>query len=246
LERDEYEKLEAVEDRMWWFDGLRANLAAALRRGAPATPGVPLLLDAGCGTGGLLVHLRRECPGWRAVGLDADPAACAAARRKSGGDICRGSANALPFANGSFAAIFGADLLCHREVDEERTLAGFHRCLAAGGLLVLNLPAYGWLLSGHDRAVHNARRYTRRRLSHMLRAAGFSTVRTTYWNTLLFPLMVIRRGLSRGNAATSDVMPYPAPVETAFRRVLKLERRLLERGIALPFGGSVLATAVKP
>lgn len=231
---------------MWWFEGLRANLAAAFRQGTPPAFEAPLLLDAGCGTGGLLAHLRRECPGWRAIGLDADPAACAAARRKSGGGVCRGSANALPFADCAFAAIVSADLLCHRDVDEESTLAGFHRCLAAGGLLVLNLPAYGWLLSGHDRAVHNVRRYTRRRLSHMLRAAGFSVVRTTYWNTLLFPLMVLRRGLSRGNAATSDVMPYPTAVETAFRRILRLERQLLDRGIVLPFGGSILATAVKP
>ncbi len=245
MERTEYQKLHDVEDEMWWFRGVHANLLAAFQWCAAGANVDRPLLDAGCGTGGLLARIGRELPGRTAIGLDVEPAACSAARAKSRCAVCVGSANSLPFADRSLAAIFSADMLCHDNVDERRTLGEFHRCLVEGGLLVLNLPAYDWLLSAHDRAVHNVRRYTRRRLSRMLEAAGFAAIRTTYWNTLLFPLMVLRRTLWQSGTRTSDVMLYPAPVEACFRAVMRFETMLLKRGVVLPFGGSVLATAVK-
>ena len=159
--------------------------------------------------------------------------------------VCAGSANALPFPDRSLAAIFSADVLCHRNVDDMAALRDFHRCLAAGGVLVINLPAYGWLLSAHDRAVHNVRRYDRRTLRRMLESAGFAKIRATYWNTILFPLMVIRRMVLGSQDDTSDVKRFPRLLERAFRGIMRVENMLLRHGIALPFGGSVLATAVK-
>jgi SAM-dependent methyltransferase len=244
LERSEYDKLNAVEDEMWWFRGSHANLLTAFREGSmPVTAGT--ILDAGCGTGGLLTKLARDLPGWQPIGLDADSRACAAARAKSRRPVCAGSANALPFADCSFAAIFSADVLCHRNVDESLALRDFHRCLAAGGMLVINLPAYQWLLSTHDRAVHNVRRYTKQRICALLRHAGFAKIRATYWNTFLFPLMVLRRlAVGRGDGA-SDVRHFPAAIETAFAGIMRFENRLLGHGLRLPFGGSILATAIK-
>jgi hypothetical protein len=78
----------------------------------------------------------------------------------------------------------------------------------------------------------------------MLRESGFAGVRTRYWNTLLFPLMILRRKLWQ--SAESDVAPLPAPAERAFAAIMALERRLAACGVPLPFGGSILATAVKP
>ncbi len=83
--------------------------------------------------------------------------------------------------------IFSADVLCHRNVDEHRALRQFRRCLAENGWLILNLPAYRWMLSSHDAAVHNTRRYTSGRLARLLKAARFRLVYSTYWNALLFP-----------------------------------------------------------
>jgi SAM-dependent methyltransferase len=242
LERQEYDKLNAVEDEMWWFHGMHANLLTAFRRRRPALPGD--VVDAGCGTGGLLAKLARALPGWSPFGLDSDLAACALARAKSGRPVACGSADRLPFADGSLAAIFSADVLCHRNVDEVDALAGFHRGLARGGLLVLNLPAYQWLLSEHDHAVHNVRRYTARRIRRLLRRAGFAKIRTTYWNSVLFPLMAARRLLG-SRPGSSDVTTYPLPIELAFRGIMRFETMLIGRGLVLPYGGSILATALK-
>ena len=105
MERSEYAKLNEVEDEMWWFRGIHANLMTAFNRRAGEMPTVHAILDAGCGTGGLLTKLGRELPGWSALGLDVDPGACAVARAKSRRPVCAGSANQLPFADRSLAAL---------------------------------------------------------------------------------------------------------------------------------------------
>jgi|HubBroStandDraft_1064217.scaffolds.fasta_scaffold00539_5 SAM-dependent methyltransferase len=244
MDRAEYLKMHEVEERMWWYRGCHANLLTAHRNWAPALPSLPVL-DAGCGTGGFLVKLGAALPGVSVLGLDLAPDAAELAAQKSGAAICVGSIDELPFASGSLGAIFSADVLYHRDVDEGRALADLYRCLAPGGVLVLNLPAYDWLRSAHDQAVHTARRYTRARLRQRLRDAGFQRIRTSYWNMLLFPVMVLRRKLFTTSASTSDVMIYPAPIEILFRAALGLETLALRSGLSLPFGGSVLAAAVK-
>ncbi|HLY57408.1 MAG TPA: class I SAM-dependent methyltransferase, partial [Stellaceae bacterium] len=67
MNRDEYPKMRAVEDRMWWYRGLHANLLAMA--GLPDLPPGPVL-DAGCGTGGLLRRLHEALGDRTLVGLD--------------------------------------------------------------------------------------------------------------------------------------------------------------------------------
>lgn len=231
---------------MWWFAAAHANLLDLYQQ-TRRRPGEPAaVLDAGCGTGGLLAKLAGRFPDRAVIGLEVDREASARAHAKSARPVCVGSVNALPFRDAAFAAIFSADVLCHRNVDERAALAQFHRCLAADGVLVLNLPAYRWLLSRHDAAVDNVRRYTRRSAAALLRRAGFRTVYASYWNTVLFPLMVItRKLLPAPGGATSDVRLYPPAVEAICRVATGVERALLRRGFRLPFGGSIVAIAAK-
>ena len=235
----EVEKLAAVEDAMWWFRGLHGVLAGAIRRHAPAGP----VLDAGSGTGGFLKRLASAMPGRVLAGLDRDPLAATLAGRRWGGPVAVGSVDRMPFPDAHFAAIVSADVLCHAGVDEETAIAEAHRCLMPGGIYVLNLPAYDWMFSDHDRAVDTARRYTRRGIGRQLEAAGFGRTRASYWNTLLFPLMVARRKLLPRGA--SDVSLGPAPVERLFGGIVGLEERWISAGRGLPFGGSVLAVGIK-
>ncbi|MBM3601039.1 MAG: class I SAM-dependent methyltransferase [Alphaproteobacteria bacterium] len=242
MDQAEYIKMYEAEDRMWWYHGVHANVAALLA-GAGAGGAV---LDAGCGTGGLLAKLQRLLPRLGpSMGLDYDPIAAAFARRKSGAPICVATVNRLPFRDGAFGVVLSVDVLAHDGVDEAQALREAHRCLVPGGALLVNLPAYQWLRGAHDERVHQHRRYTRPRVIALLRAAGFERVRATYWNTVLFPLMVLRRKVFPPRDAASDVMIYPRPVERLFRAFVALENWWLRLGFALPFGGSVMAVAVK-
>ncbi|HUZ71419.1 MAG TPA: class I SAM-dependent methyltransferase [Stellaceae bacterium] len=253
MERGEYDRLAAVEDRMWWFRGLHANLIAAWERNRPPAPRDAAgacrkwrVLDAGCGTGGFLARLKVRAPEATAFGLERDFAACVLAQAKSGCAVVLGSVDALPFPDQSFDAILSADVLCHRGVAERAALGEFHRCLRPGGIVVLNLPAYRWLHAAHDEAVHNRRRFHRQELLTLLAGAGFAAPRATHWNSLLFPLMLVRRKLAQDRRGASEVRLLPAPVERAFSLCLAIERRLVAAGVALPYGGSILATAVRP
>lgn len=238
-----------VEDGMWWFRALRTGLSRRL----PATP-LPQqtpphrvrLLDAGCGTGGLLRHLARERCDLDLHGLEYDGEAAAIAAGKSGVRIASGSVNSMPFPDASFDVIVSTDVLCHAGVDESCALAEFRRCLKPGGLLLLNLPAYQWMQSAHDRHVHNVRRYTATMARQRVAAAGFAPVQSGYWNSLLFPLMLLHRMLAARRKQDSDVALFPPWQDRLFFTVTALERRMARHGLTLPFGGSVWISATRP
>src|SRR5262249_48930291 len=121
-----------LEDGMWWYAGLHAHLVFFLRQVLADTQ-YPRVLDAGCGTGGLLRKLDHVMPGICVIGLDEDEAACVSARMKSRCSVCVGSVNAMPFSENIFTAIVSADFLFHRDVDDARALLNFFRCLQVWG-----------------------------------------------------------------------------------------------------------------
>jgi len=237
MERAEYALMDQAEAAMWWYRALHARLCDALAgmRGR--------LLDAGCGTGGLLAVLRARRPDLAPIGIEWDTQAASRAQRKSGAAITRGSVNALPFADASFDAVVSADVLCHARVDPPTALNELKRVLRPGGRLVVNMPAYRWLLSAHDRRVHNVRRMTRSAMACMLRQAGFTQLRARYWNGLLLPVMVAQRKILTWRAGRSDVAAFPPWLDVSLHAITELERHL---PFSLPAGGSVLAIAEKP
>jgi SAM-dependent methyltransferase len=237
MELAEYALMDAAEDHMWWYRALHRRLLDALAD----VHGT--VLDAGCGTGGLLTRIGAERPDLPRVGIEWEAVAARRAAAKSGAPIVRGSVNALPFAGARFDAVIAADVLCHAAVDPQAALAELHRVLRPGGRLILNMPAYAWLFSAHDRQVHNTRRVTTRAFAALLRDAGFGRVRAHYWNGLLLPLMVVQRKLLARAADASDVAAFPPWLDATLHAMTEIERRLPVR---LPAGGSVLATAERP
>ena len=225
--------MDTLESSFWWYRALHAVVAQRVTD--LSLPVSAKILDAGCGTGGMLAHLLKTAPQYQYTGLEWNEDAVAMAAAKTGLDIVRGSVNALPYADGEFAAIFSQDVICHRNVDEAAMLRECRRCLQSGGHLLLNVAAYQWMTSAHDVHVHADRRYTTARLHQLLHENGFEIVETGYWNSLLFPLMVLHRMTVGKNKTESDVAPLPAWQNRLFFGILDRERRWHLR---LPFGGS--------
>ena len=242
MERAEYEIMHAVEDRMWWYRGLRLLVGQTLKRALVRSKAAGLVLDAGCGTGGMLARLGAAVEGRTTIGLEYDGIAAGLAANKSRRPVAVGSINQVPLAEGALAGYVSLDVYSHGNVEPARALGEARRCLAAGAVMVLNLPAYQWMLSAHDKRVHNVRRFTRSEARALLAAHGFRVVRASYWNTFLFPLMLLHRLTERADAG-SDVRDYPGWLDAIFSAALAIERALIALGISLPFGGSLLVVA---
>jgi len=86
---DEYHKMAAAEDRLWYYRALHGHVIRSVRSKGGAADGS--LLDAGCGTGGLLRRLHAACPAMQLSGLDFSPVACALARQRTEAKISEGS-----------------------------------------------------------------------------------------------------------------------------------------------------------
>jgi SAM-dependent methyltransferase len=244
VERAEYELMHAVEDRMWWYRGLRTLAAGELARALGRSMAQGPVLDAGCGTGGMLARLGPLVGDRTTLGLEFDAAAASLAARKSGRPVAAGSVNELPIGDGVLDGYLSLDVLCHSGVEPGRALREAHRCLRPGAVALFNLPAYGWLLSAHDRRVHNVRRFTRGQARALLAGHGLRIVKSSYWNTLLFPLMLLHRLTGRDDAA-SDVRDFPRWLDALFSSALAIERAAIAAGLCLPFGGSLMIVATR-
>lgn len=246
VEADEYRKMAAVEDGMWFYRALHGHIRRELAAGLG--PGPAKILDAGCGTGGLIRRLGAMEPAWLWTGVDLEPLACALARERVGPEteIREASVVALPFMDEGFDAVVLSDVIYHLD-DDAAALREAYRVLRPGGVLVVNVPAHPWLWSYHDMATHGRRRYGRGELKAKLVTAGFAAdrVRLTHWNAVLLPLVAVRRKLLPAPAGGSDVMEYSPLVERLGDAAMAVERAWLRSGVSLPCGVSLLAVARK-
>jgi SAM-dependent methyltransferase len=243
MEPGEYRRMFETEDRLWWYRGLRLHLERAF---GDLPPGA-LVLDAGCGTGANLVLLSRRFA--RAVGCDLSAEAAALSASRGLRRVVVADLNALPFRAGAFDAVLSSDVIECQEVDERQAVGELARVTRVGGRLVLSVPAYAFLLSEHDRAVHSIRRYTRGRAATVLEGGGLRIVEVRYvFGALFLPIVayrLLRRWWPRRGPARpvrSDVFLPPAFVNSTLLAIVRLEARAAKL-VRLPFGTTLLVTA---
>ena len=250
MDPEEYDKLAEHDRCHWWYLGLQAlALSFAgpklhdLRECAADRAGDSLqILDAGCGTGGALCRLEQS--GGR-VGLDVSRRALDYAGERLSCPLCQGSVVALPFRDASFELVLCMDVIYHVGVESDLdALSEMRRVMKPGGVAIINVPAYELLRSTHDTAIHTKRRYTRKQIVSRIEEAGFRVTKATYWNTFLFPPMLLIRALRRwrNRETESDLRPAPPAINRLLYGLLLLERVLI-RWVSLPFGLSVLCRA---
>jgi SAM-dependent methyltransferase len=244
VQPEEYLRMAAVEDDMWFYRALHSHLERELIF-VTKDQVVSDLLDAGCGTGGLIRRLEQRHTQWKWTGVELEPLACELARTRCAARILQGSVLALPFAENNFDAVVCSDVLYHVD-DDVAALREIFRVLRPGGAVVINVPAHRWLWSYHDVATHARRRYVCKEVVEKLCASGFCDARATHWNTLPLPLVLIKRKLLPAPRDGSDVRLYGALAERLLSMAMGVERAWLRRRHRLPFGSSILAVGSKP
>ncbi len=254
MQPSDYAYLYDLEDEFWWFAGMRDITSALLDPVCPLT-GDRLILDAGCGTGGMMSWLKRYAGNGRVAGIDLSPTALNFCGKRGHTTLAQASVTRLPFPDSMFDLVTSFDVLeqLPTEGSDEATFGEMLRVLRPMGVTLVRVPAYEWLKSDHDRALATQHRYSLGELVSKMKRAGFEILRTTYANSLLMPVAAFRRlvlkrlGLASGG---SDVKPLPASllwINSALTGALRTEASLLKSSNAkLPIGLSAICVARKP
>jgi len=244
MKAHEHDIMRAAEDRYWWYQALRQHVVDSIEPGGARFS----LLDAGCGTGGMLAAVRKKFPEAELAGIDeSEHALELVAGRETGARLVRANVHELPFPENAFDFVLSLDVWSHAGVDDALAAHEAHRVLRPGGKLILNLAAFEFLKGAHDCAVDVDRRYQRGQIHALLSGAKFTIERLTYWNAALTPPIALLRWLSRravSEQPRSDFRPLPPFVNRALKAVAALELST-SRHLSLPFGTSVFAVARK-
>lgn len=246
--REEYERMAQAERRLWWYRALhRLVLNALLRHPQPQRDA--RILDAGCGTGGLLMFLREH--GFQNLtGFDVSPDAIAICRERGlpvqAGDLRDVARLSSPE---TLDAIISNDTLYFFSAEQQaEILKNFHRALVPGGLLIINLPALDAFRGIHDLQVGITRRFSKAQAQALVIDVGFSVVQLMFWPFLLSPVIYLfrltqRRRLARGNVLThSDLDATPCALNGILEALVRCENALLP---IKPFGSSLFLVARK-
>lgn len=243
-----YRQFAELDENHWWFRARRRIFLHVLDRVAPA--GAWRVLDVGCGAGNLLARLRRY---GASFGVEPSRELAALAQERVPGRVARGSALGLPLADATFDLACLFDTLEHIP-EEHEALCEVARVLRPGGLVFITVPAYEFLWTNNDHVAQHCRRYTAGRLERALRGADFEVLRTSYFNTLLFPVIVVALlfqkakerwvGLSRPDE-TNLTRNMPPALAELLRAVMASERHWLGSR-RFPVGHSLIALARRP
>ena len=127
-----------------------------------------------------------------------------------------------------------------------RRWRSFTAASATDGMLVLNLPAYRWMLSRHDSRFPMSGAIPGAASRGCCEGAGFRLL----LRELLERAAVSADGPDPQAAAVATAPPatsssHPPPVEALCRAATGARTCLLRRGLRLPFGGSLIAVAAK-
>lgn len=246
----EYETLRRMEDHHWWYAILHGLVLKELAARLPATARI---LDAGCGTGGVMQMLMRQHPQWRVEGIDANENAVSLCRQRGLETVRLGDVADLPYPAESFDAVLSLDVLYHAGVDESKALQEMARVLRPGGVWVVNLPAFESLRGSHDAAVCGVRRYKACHVRDFAENRNLSISMIHYWNAWLFVPLLLRRRWSRMRpplnagsppASASDLMMPPAWLNSLLAAMGRVDAAACKR-LRLPWGSSIFAVAVK-
>ena len=158
------------------------------------------VLDLGCGTGTLVVLLKRRYPTAQIVGLDPDPKALRRAHKKVrragvSVQLDEGFADELPYEDGAFDRVLSSFMLHHlEEPDRENMLREVLRVLKPDGSFHLldfaggedKAPGrWGRLIDSHARLEENSQR----RILQLMKRAGFMNAEKVKDGSMLFGLM---------------------------------------------------------
>lgn len=199
-------------------------------------------LEIGCGSGFNLNYFKDFFKLIDGVEYDEEMVKIA---KENNPSVCV-SQGGLPFSLGAdkkYDAIFLLDVLEHIE-DDKASLIEIKKLLNPNGVLIVTVPAMEFLWSIHDEKNHHFRRYSKNSLLKVAHEAGLHVRYISYFNCILFPLVVLQRFVYKLMNQNRIDKVYNKPFKnTLLNKILycifNLESALLPK-ITLPYGSSLI------
>ena len=242
MDRATYDRMRTLQEGHWWFEGRRRILTGLI--GALDLPTHARILEVGCGPGGNLAMLQRF---GEVTAVEPDDESRVYAAEHSGVTVEGGLLpDGLPFEPASFDLVCAFDVIEHVDQDAA-SVAALGRLVRPGGYLATTVPGQPWMWSRHDELHHHKRRYRLTQYRALFDAAGLEIVKSSYFNTLLFPPIAAIRALKMATGSTAaddDAMP-PAPVNALLTGLFGAELAWLKHA-TLPIGVSIVVIAQRP
>jgi SAM-dependent methyltransferase len=235
-------EIRLAEARHFWFRGRVRLVQSMLRR---HFPGARRLLDVGCGTGFILESLARVAPSLALAGCDLRLHMLAGIRSRLP-EVVLFAADmaALPYES-EFDVVTALDVLEHVDDDRAALRALLDVMTPAGGL-ILTVPQHPWLWSEVDEFSCHRRRYVRADLEAKVREAGFQILRSTSFCAVTLPLLAASRLRRRRAFDPAEELRIVPGVNGMLGSLLRLEGFLIQSGVSLPFGSSLMVIAQRP
>jgi SAM-dependent methyltransferase len=244
--RLEYERMYQLERKLWWYEILHKKVLHQIRKHFKIAGKELRILDAACGTGGLLSFLAEN--GFKNLtGFDYSRYAVDFSLTRnldvSFGDLRNADA---------FRPDQTFDVICCNDAlyflsDQEivSVLKSFKKRLNQNGLLIVNIHAFDAFSGTHDLAVGSSRRFTLENFQYYAIVSDLQIHYSTYWPFFLsLPIWVVRSWqkyrISKNKNGTlqydSDVKYPGAFVNNILKGIILIENSILPKA---PFGSSL-------
>jgi len=244
MEKSEYFRMYTLESDFWWYKVLHDLVELTI--GKKKKNGAISLFDAGCGTGRMMEILQKY---GSVSGIDYSADAIGFAEKRGLKNIELGDLNEYNFKNDSYDVIVCLDVLYHTGIlNDLAVVEKFHHALKKDGILIINLPAFGYLKRSHDAVVHAKKRYRKNPFVKELKNIGFSIVNSGYRMPHLYFIILITKLFQRNgksNESDSDLQEISGWLNNLLYNFGKFENWWLTRGFSLPVGSSLFIVAKK-
>ena len=244
--RSEYQRMFEVEQKLWWYQTLHGKVLKQITYHFKSFNPQLRILDAACGTGGLLAFLKQK--GYlNTTGFDYSQHAIDFSLERnlnvSFGDLKNVEA---------FRPDERFDVICCNDAmyfldDPEivRALKAFKKKLNPGGIILINIHAFEAFSGTHDIAVGSSRRFVFKDFFAYTQASGLKIQYKTYWPfALSLPIWLVRRWqryqIRKGNmnhAGPDSDVSYPGDfINGILKATMRIEETIFN---SAPFGSSL-------
>ena len=242
---DEYRAMYKAEEKLWWYKVLHEKVLKEIKNKFGENKQIEIL-DAGCGTGGLMSFLLKN--GYHNIqGFDysIDAVSFCNERRLAVQQI-----DIIDFENifgdNIFDVIINNDVVYQFENSVIRTIfSTFQRKLATNGIVITNNNAFNVFYGTHDIAVGGKQRFSLSDFVNILDGTSLEIIYYSYWSWILSPLILTVRlvqqlqlkfNLIDLKKIKSDVSIPSNFINNFLYRIVKVEEKLQKKGF---FGSSL-------